>query len=110
MKLTNVDEWLKAGKYLPEFMRDFHAQKDIFKAVHELLRENDGTKRISWVDAHIYTIDVFLWFMARRGYTLQRTRTKGEFRDLDADVAEAKKRRDDAFTAAFMQGMKSSNE
>lgn len=31
-------------------------------------------------------IDVFLWFMAQRGWTLQRTRCNPEFRDLDTDV------------------------
>ena len=39
-----------------------------------------------WVACHCYVIDVFLWFMAQRGWTLQRTRRNLEFRDLDTDV------------------------
>ena len=33
--------------------------------------------------AHTYVIDLFLWFMALHGYTLQRSRAKEEFYDLD---------------------------
>lgn len=77
---SNLDSWLKSGKYLPEFMRDFHAQKDLFKTMHNRIGEpqpNDLIKRPSWIEGHCYVIDVFLWFMAKRGYTLQRTRKKG---------------------------------
>lgn len=109
MKTTNVDAWLKSGEYLPEWMRDFHDQKEIFKAIHEIISTNEGTKHISWMDAHIYTIDVFLWFMARRGYTLQRTRRRGNFRDLTTDVQAQTEKRNAAFTAALTQGMTPSN-
>jgi len=73
-------------------MRDFHDQKDIFKAMHAIVQEQpSGTiKRPDWITGQCYVIDVFLWFMARRGYTLQRTRRKGNFRDLDADVKAVK--------------------
>lgn len=95
MKTTNVDEWLKNGLHLPEVMRDFHDQKAIFKAMHEILVERPGDfKRPSWIEGHVYVVDMFLWFMARRGYTLQRTRRKGNFRDLTADVKAATTERD----------------
>lgn len=109
LKTTDVDAWLKSAEYLPDVMRDFHDQKDLFKAIHEIISENDGTKAISWRDAHIYTIDVFLWFMARRGYTLQRTRRRGNFRDLAADVQAKTEKRNAAFMAAMTQGMTPSN-
>ena len=88
MKTTDVDAFLKSGEYLPDVLRDFHDQKDIFKAMHEIVKDHpeDTIKRPSWIDGQVYVIDVFLWFMARRGYTLQRTRRKGNFRDLEADV------------------------
>jgi hypothetical protein len=84
----NIEAWLKSGRYLPAPLRDFHDQKEVFKAIDETIRQDQAAliKRPTWVEAHCYVIDVFLWYMARRGYTLQRTRTRGAFRDLDADV------------------------
>lgn len=81
---TDIEEWLKTGAYLPKPLRDFHAQKNLFKVMHESIQEplNPLIKRPSWVEGHVYVIDVFLWYMARRGYTLQRTKVKGNFRDL----------------------------
>lgn len=73
-------EWLHSGKYLPECLRDFHDQKDVFKSMHFLYQDNDSAENMpSWTYGHIYVIDWFLWFMASRGYTLQKTRTKHEF-------------------------------
>ena len=81
--MKDLHEWLKSGKYLPERMRDFHDQKDLFKSMHLLFQDNEGAANTpSWVQGHIYIIDFFLWFMASRGYTLQKTRTKDiEFRE-----------------------------
>lgn len=84
----NVDRWLESGAHLPEPLRDFHDQKEVFKAMHDIVREDPAAlvKRPDWVTGQCYVIDVFLWFMARRGWTLQRTRRVGDFRDLAADV------------------------
>ena len=103
MKITDVDAFLKSGEYLPKVMRDFHDQKDLFKAMHQIVGENpeDTIKRPSWIEGHVYVIDVFLWFMARRGYTLQRTRRKGNFRDLESDVQVQKELRDTADAKAI---------
>lgn len=88
--MTDIDAWLKSGEYLPKVLRDFHDQKDIFKAMHKIIPEHpdDTIPRPSWIEGHCYVIDIFLWFMARRGYTLQRTRKRGNFRCLVADVRE----------------------
>lgn len=81
-----VTAWLKSGEYLPPFMRDFHDQKDVFKALDDVVqnrRETDSyTRDLSWVTAQVYTVDVFLWMMARHGYTLQKTRKRLTFRDI----------------------------
>ena len=76
-----LQDWLKSGEYLPDIIRDFHDQKDLFKSMHFLYQDNQNVE-ISWVDGHIYTIDNFLWFMASRGYTLQKSRKKIEFREI----------------------------
>lgn len=87
--------WRDKQKHLPEFMRDFHDQKDLFKAISQYLEIDDDhpAKNVSWVTAHCYTIDVFLWFMAQHGYTLQKSKSNLEFDDVIATTAEMKNQR-----------------
>ena len=95
-----LDEWMTAGKYLPEPLRDFHDQKEVFKAMHDTQKPASpldaiaGHYSLDFVTGQCYVIDRFLWFMARRGYTLQRSRANIPFRDLAADVKAATERRD----------------
>jgi hypothetical protein len=93
--MNNLAKFLKSGEYLPKPIRDFHDAKDVFKTMHATVavEKNEYAKEINWVAGQCYVIDVFLWFMARRGWTLQRCRRKIEFLDLDADV-EAQTERD----------------
>ncbi|CAB3717733.1 hypothetical protein [Achromobacter marplatensis] len=87
--------WLQSHAHLPPFLRDFHDQKDLFQAMHEIIdmQSNTIARKVDWVKGQVYVIDVFLWFMARRGYTLQRSRAKVPFRDLHEDVANVRERR-----------------
>lgn len=81
-----LKQFLSDFRYLPEVMRDFHDAKEIFKTMHHVSgwNEKEGWARdISWMDGQIYVVDLFLHFMARHGYTLQRSRAKVEFHDLD---------------------------
>lgn len=89
---ADIEAWLDAGKHLPEPLRDFHDQKDVFRAMHDItdMQHNELARTVNWMTGHCYVIDVFLRFMARRGYTLQRTRQHGAFRDLEADVRQHK--------------------
>lgn len=90
-----LEQWMKRGAYLPNVLRDFHDQKDLFKAMHDRQKPADpsdaisGAYSLSFVTGQCYVIDRFLWFMARRGYTLQRSRARLPFRDLQADVKAA---------------------
>lgn len=82
-------KWRERGTHLPRFMRDFHDQKDLFKAVHDLT-DTDGNyiaDKVDWMTGHVYVVDVFLWFMARHGYTLQKTKAAHEFDDIERNVA-----------------------
>lgn len=45
-------------------------------------------EHISWIDAQIYVVDIFLHFMAKRGYTLQKARHSIEFNNLDNEIKE----------------------
>lgn len=77
-------QWMESGEYLPEILRDFHDQKDLFKAMHQLYGKGLGCEnKPNWVDGHQYAIDWFLWYMAQRGYTLQKSRKKVEFREFE---------------------------
>lgn len=95
--MDKLSEWLTSGEYLPHFMRDFHDQKDVFKAMHNTIKNADknGNPR----DGHIYVIDTFLWYMARCGYTLQKSRKDVPFKDMDDDIARYKSEVSNAFSS-----------
>jgi hypothetical protein len=78
-------------------LRDFHDQKDLFKAISQVWP--DGQK-ISWVDGQIYVIDIFLRFMAMHGYTLQKTRFKNQqFADIDKTIRDENAKREAAYSS-----------
>lgn len=82
----SVKRGLRNGKYLPKKLRDFHDQKDLFKAIHGTFEQSPGHE-VNWIDGHVYTVDVFLWVMAAHGYTLQKSRgVSAPTLDLDAFV------------------------
>lgn len=100
---TNVDEYLKSGAYLPAPLRDFHDAKEVFKTMHSVVavEKNEYARSVTWVTGQCYVIDIFLWFMARRGWTLQRSRAAVDFRDLQGDVAARREQDAQAFREAL---------
>lgn len=101
---SQLKQWRDDQKHLPEFMRDFHNCKDLFRGIAEyiVLEDDHPAKDVNWRQAQCYTIDVFLWFMARHGFTLQRSRAKQNFDDLDELLAELSRLRREAFTSAML--------
>lgn len=86
---SKLQAWRQAGKHLPDILKDFHDQKAIFQAMHEMLNLPDKESAIrqpNFVEGQCYVIDCFLWFMARHGYTLQKSRAKLEFESLEDNV------------------------
>lgn len=83
-----LKRYLKDGDYLPSVLKDFHDQKDIFKAMHLFynIENNKYLSEVSWATGHVYAIDMFLHFMARAGWTLQRSRSKQNFESLDERI------------------------
>lgn len=96
----DADTYLKSGAYLPAPLRDFHDAKDVFKTMHGIVdvQKNEYAKSVTWVTGQCYVIDIFLWFMARRGWTLQRSRASVDFRDLQADIANHRATQSAAFS------------
>lgn len=94
--MDKLYEWLTSGEYLPLFMRDFHDQKDVFKAMHNTIHNanDNGNPR----DGHIYVVDTFLWYMARCGYTLQKSRKDVPFKDMQDDIDRYKAEMSVAFS------------
>jgi len=78
--------WLKSGDYMPPEFRDFHDQKDLFKAMHNTIQNADDNGNAR--DGHIYVVDTFLWYMARCGYTLQKCRKSLPFKEFDKDLSK----------------------
>lgn len=104
-------DFVKTVAYLPDIMRDFHDQKDIFKAIHETtnVEKHEYAGAVSWVVGQCYVVDIFLWWMAQRGYTLQRSRSRVDFRDLRDDLTAARARRD-ALVASLLEPSKAEGE
>jgi hypothetical protein len=93
----DMEAWMRSGAYLPRFLRDFHRAKDAFRWVDgvRLRAIAEDKKRgrftalepVNWIAAHSYVIDIFLWVMAKHGYTLQRSRQRFPFKDVEEAVA-----------------------
>lgn len=100
---TDIETYLKSGAYLPKPLRDFHDSKEVFKTMHATVAidKNEFARGVTWIAGQCYVIDIFLWFMARRGWTLQRSRADVEFRDLDADIAAHREKNSEALRAAI---------
>lgn len=106
--MLTVQEYLESGMYLPPFMREFHDQKDVFKYLDDVQERNikksrhgDRSDIVNWRRAQIYTIDIFLWVMARHGYTLQRSRKKLPFSDIERTIEIENDRRRGEMAAAL---------
>lgn len=64
-------------KFLPKKFRDFHKQKNLFKSIYDEVDydkkfEDAKYYKITWTTFHVNVINVFLYQMALRGYTLQK--------------------------------------
>lgn len=105
-----LGDWLEKGKHLPPSMQDFHDQKDLFKAIHETLKNSESCKEVDWRTAMCYTIDVFLWFMAFHGYTLQKSRANLTFGDLHAQVEKCRQERNEIFRQVLEQELNKNRE
>ncbi len=108
----DLEAWLEADRHLPTVMRDFHDRKALFAAMHAL-QDTGATGAKSAVDqhydvspavGHVYVVDRFLWFMARRGWTLQRSRADLPFSDLATDVQAVAAERRAQFGAMLAAG------
>lgn len=85
VKEDNWEHFLESGLYLPVFLQDFHDQKDFFKYFNTL----DLTVKIPWTQAHVCTIDLFLWLCMRTGnLKLQKCRRKLEYENILQDMYE----------------------
>lgn len=100
-------EYTESKGYLPDFLKDFHDQKDVFKTISDLYQNDENYKQLpqSWRDNHIYVIDFFLWFMGQHGYKLQRDRSKVEFYNLQETLAEFKAKRVQHFAKILTQSI-----
>ena len=102
---ANLKAFLDSGKYLPNFMEDFHDQKTLFKRLNEIVEKRNDlyTKEVNWTSAQVYTVDIFLWFMAAHGYTLQKSRKKVPFYNIDNDLSEFERKRREESASVFKQ-------
>ena len=83
-------------KHLPKWLRDFHDQKDVFKAIEDTWGREEPPYDVNWRNAQCYVIDRFLRFMAFHGYTLRKTTRFGDL-DIQETTKKCRKARSDAF-------------
>lgn len=104
--MSDLNKWRSDGGHLPDFMRDFHDQKDVFKAIAAIPPPSSSiaAAEINWMQAHVYTVDRFLWFMARHGYVLRKSSAKLPFHDIGETLKTATTERRDA-EAAQLRGL-----
>lgn len=94
----NLADFLKSGSYLPRPLRDFHDAKEFFKTMHGAVNpENESIKPVNWIAGHCYVIDIFLWWAAKHGWTLQRSRQNVEFEDLEGNIEKERQKRVEEF-------------
>jgi len=98
--MKNNIQWRNEQGHLPEFLKDFHDAKSIFRTIEQYLESDEGCP-VSWVDAHVYTIDWFLWFMAVHGYKLTKTTAKVKVKDLNETIRDFDPRRASQTNAAM---------
>ncbi len=97
----SLSDWLRSRSHLPKYLKDFHDAKTLFKCLgsritrqHQAIKDSEDWKPLAMPDpvaAHIYTLDCFLWFMARHGYVLQRVRSPRDSRPQFHDLGETLK-------------------
>lgn len=96
-----LKDHILAGKHLPAILRDFHDQKDVFKAIGNR-KVND--KEVDWITAQIYAIDHLLWWMAQHGYELKKVGPNNPVPRFDIDDTIEKKKEE--ASAAFFAALK----
>ena len=84
--MNKLINYLKKRKHLPECINDFDKQTNLFRSMHHLYQDSEIAKMNTLpttVTGHIYVIDWFLWFMATRGYKLQKIRTNEDIEFIE---------------------------
>lgn len=94
-----ANEYVSSGEHLPDILKDFQDQKDFFKAIYAQWGENtDVLKAVTWMDAHVFTIDVFLHWAGLHGYKLQKSRAKNvDFYDIQETISTIKAKASERF-------------
>lgn len=98
-------EYVESGAHLPDILKDFHDQKDFFKAIYQKWGEgSEVLNSVKWTDAHVFTIDIFLHWAGLHGYKLQKSRAKNvEFYDIVDTIQHCNKIKSDQFSQMLSQ-------
>ncbi|NTF17993.1 hypothetical protein G6L37_06220 [Agrobacterium rubi] len=77
--------------HLPDILREYGDQEDIFRAMHGLTGWNDldnVSSDITHIEGREYVVDLFLPFMAQHGYVLRKDPELAGARDLDTSLGQ----------------------
>jgi len=101
-------EYVNNGNHLPDFLKDFHDQKEVFKAVCQQTTPDGGAPPpVNWIDAHVFTIDFFLHWIALHGYKLQKIRASNvDFYEIEETLSALRKKSSDDFFESLKERLK----
>jgi hypothetical protein len=95
LQRLELAQFLAEGAHLPEIFKDYSRQENVFQAMHEITRLNDGdgvAADVTWVQGQSYVIDHFLRFMAYHGYMLLKSELPFPFEDMQSSVERSEER------------------
>lgn len=115
--LMKLEEFMSENNYLPPFMQDLHDIKNIFKAIEDSIITNrrksdnplfsNSEGNITWCQGLIYTTEIFLYFMAHHGYTLQKSKRNLPFYELEDTINEWKKINEEKYLSSINEQINS---
>lgn len=79
------------GDHLPEILRAYDDQDQLFRAMHGLTGWNDDdhcASDVTHITGNKYVVELFLKFMAEHGYVLRKDPQLAGARDIETSLAQ----------------------
>lgn len=91
---SNIEKYLRDFLYLPEEIRDFHIQKDLFKLISER-----SSIKLSVMKAQVYATDYFCHCLVYTGFVLRRSKKQLAFEPMFDTINQARDLRNKNFAS-----------
>lgn len=92
---SNLERYLKDFKYLPVALRDFSVQKKLLKILLE--KSKNANLNLTFMQMQVFAFDYFSHFLVYTGYTIQKSKQKLPFINMDKELEEYENKEKDLF-------------